>query len=144
MANAFFKVPTPINEPVKSYAPGSKERAELKAQLAVYKATQTDVPMIINGKEVHTDNKVSMHPPHEKKHVLGHYSKGDASHVTAAIDAALAAKDAWENTSWEHRAAIFIKAAELLAGPYRAKINASTMLAQSKNAYQAEIDAACE
>lgn len=144
MANAFFKVPTPINEPVKSYAPGSKERAELKAQLAVYKATQTDVPMIINGKEVHTDNKVSMHPPHERKHVLGHYSKGDASHVSAAIDAALAAKDAWENTSWEHRAAIFIKAAELLAGPYRAKINASTMLAQSKNAYQAEIDAACE
>ncbi|CAA6830383.1 MAG: Delta-1-pyrroline-5-carboxylate dehydrogenase (EC [uncultured Aureispira sp.] len=144
MANAFFKVPTPINEPVKSYAPGSKERAELKAQLAVYKATQTDVPMIINGKEVHTDTKVSMHPPHEKKHVLGHYSKGDATHVTAAINAALAAKDAWENTSWEHRAAIFMKAAELLAGPYRAKINASTMLAQSKNAYQAEIDAACE
>jgi 1-pyrroline-5-carboxylate dehydrogenase len=144
MANAFFKVPTPINEPVKSYAPGSKERAELKAQLAVYKATQTDVPMIINGKEVHTDTKVSMHPPHEKKHVLGHYSKGNATHVTAAIDAALAAKDAWENTSWEHRAAIFMKAAELLAGPYRAKINASTMLAQSKNAYQAEIDAACE
>lgn len=144
MANAFFKVPTPINEPVKSYAPGSKERAELKAQLAVYKATQTDVPMIINGKEVHTDVKVSMHPPHEKKHVLGHYSKGNATHVTAAIDAALAAKDAWENTSWEHRAAVFMKAAELLAGPYRAKINASTMLAQSKNAYQAEIDAACE
>lgn len=144
MANAFFKVPTPINEPVKSYAPGSKERAELKAQLAVYKATQTDVPMIINGKEVHTDTKVSMHPPHEKKHVLGHYSKGNASHVNAAIDAALAAKDAWENTSWEHRAAVFIKAAELLAGPYRAKINAATMLAQSKNAYQAEIDAACE
>lgn len=144
MANAFFKVPTPVNEPVKSYAPGSKERAELKAQLAVYKATQTDVPMIINGKEVHTNNKISMHPPHEHKHVLGHYSKGDASHVQMAIDAALAAKDAWENTSWEHRAAIFLKAAELLAGPYRAKINAATMLAQSKNAYQAEIDAACE
>ncbi|WMX16777.1 L-glutamate gamma-semialdehyde dehydrogenase [Aureispira sp. CCB-E] len=144
MANAFFKVPTPINEPVKSYAPGSKERAELKAQLAVYKATQIDVPMIINGKEVHTDNKVSMHPPHERKHVLGHYSKGNASHVKDAIDAALAAKEAWENTSWEHRAAIFLKAAELLAGPYRAKINAATMLAQSKNAFQAEIDAACE
>lgn len=144
MANAFFKVPTPINEPVKSYAPGSKERAELKAQLAVYKATQTDVPMIINGKEVHTDTKISMHPPHERKHVLGHYSKGDASHVNAAIDAALGAKEAWENTAWEHRAAIFLKAAELLAGPYRAKINAATMLAQSKNAFQAEIDAACE
>ncbi|BDS09699.1 L-glutamate gamma-semialdehyde dehydrogenase [Aureispira anguillae] len=144
MANAFFKVPTPNNEPVKSYAPGSKERAELKAQLAVYKATQTDVPMIINGKEVHTDNKVAMHPPHEKKHILGHYSKGNATHVEAAIDAALAAKEAWENTAWEHRAAIFLKAAELLAGPYRAKLNASTMLAQSKNAFQAEIDAACE
>jgi len=144
MANAFFKVPTPTNEPVKSYAPGSPEKAALKAQLAAYKATQVDVPMVIGGKEVHTDNKVAMHPPHERKHVLGHFSKGDASHVTAAIDAALAAKDAWENTSWEHRASIFLKAAELLAGPYRAKINAATMLAQSKNAFQAEIDAACE
>lgn len=144
MANAFFKVPTPTNEPVKSYAPGSKERAELKAQLAAYKGTQTDIAMIIGGKEVHTDNKVSMHPPHEKAHVLGHFSMGDASHVQAAIDSALAAKEAWENTSWEHRAAIFLKAADLLAGPYRAKMNAATMLAQSKNAFQAEIDAACE
>ncbi|MGH1334715.1 MAG: L-glutamate gamma-semialdehyde dehydrogenase [Aureispira sp.] len=144
MANAFFQVPIPFNEPVKSYAPGTAERAALKAQLAAYKATTVEVPMVINGKEIHTDNKVAMHPPHEIKHLLGHYSKGDASHVQAAIDAALAAKDAWENTSWEHRAAIFMKAAELLAGPYRAKINASTMLAQSKNAYQAEIDAACE
>lgn len=144
MANAFFKVPTPTNEPVKSYAPGSPEKAALKAQLAAYKATQVDVPMVIGGKEVHTDNKIAMHPPHERKHVLGHFSKGDASHVNAAIDAALAAKDAWENTSWEHRASIFLKAAELLAGPYRAKINAATMLAQSKNAFQAEIDAACE
>lgn len=144
MANAFFKVPTPTNEPVKSYAPNSKERAELKAQLAAYKATKTDVAMIIGGKEVHTDNKVAMHPPHEHAHVLGHYSKGDASHVTAAINAAMTAKEAWENTSWEHRAAVFLKAADLLAGPYRAKLNAATMLAQSKNAFQAEIDAACE
>lgn len=144
MANAFFKVPTPSNEPVKSYAAGSPERAALKAQLAAYKAVSIEVPMIINGKEVFTDNKVSMHPPHEHQHVLGHYHKGDASHVKAAIDAALAAKEAWENTTWEHRAAIFLKAAELLAGPYRHKLNASTMLAQSKNAFQAEIDAACE
>ncbi|MFK7797042.1 MAG: L-glutamate gamma-semialdehyde dehydrogenase [Aureispira sp.] len=144
MANAFFQVPIPFNEPVKSYAPGTEERATLKAQLAAYKSTTIDVPMVINGKEVHTDNKVSMHPPHETKHLLGHYSKGDASHVQAAIDAALAAKEAWENTAWEHRAAVFLKAAELLAGPYRAKLNATTMLAQSKNAYQAEIDAACE
>jgi len=144
MANAFFKVPTPRNEPVKSYAPGSKERAELKAQLAEYKSTTMDIPMIIGGKEVHSDKKVAMHPPHELSHLLGHYSKGDASHVQAAIDAAMAAKDAWENTSWEHRASVFMRAAELLAGPYRAKLNAATMLAQSKNAYQAEIDAACE
>lgn len=144
MANAFFQVPIPFNEPVKSYAPGTEERATLKAQLAGYKSTTIDVPMVINGKEVHTDNKVAMHPPHEIKHLLGHYSKGDASHVQAAIDAALAAKEAWENTAWEHRAAVFLKAAELLEGPYRAKINAATMLAQSKNAYQAEIDAACE
>lgn len=144
MSNAFFKVPTPQNEPVKSYAPGSKERAELKAQLAAYKATQTDVAMIIGGKEVRTDKKVSMHPPHERQHVLGYYSKGNSSHVQMAIDAAMAAKEAWENTSWEHRAAIFLKAADLLAGPYRAKLNAATMLAQSKNAFQAEIDSACE
>lgn len=144
MANAFFQVPVPFNEPVKSYAPGTAERAALKAQLAAYKATTIDVPMVINGKPVHTDNKVAMHPPHEIKHLLGHYSKGDASHVHSAIEAALGAKEAWENTSWEHRAAVFLKAAELLEGPYRAKINASTMLAQSKNAYQAEIDAACE
>ncbi|MCH2021137.1 MAG: L-glutamate gamma-semialdehyde dehydrogenase [Saprospiraceae bacterium] len=144
MANAFFKVPIPRNEPVKSYAPGSKERVELKAQLAAYKANQTDIPMIIGGKEVFSDNKVSMHPPHERAHLLGHFSKGDASHVKAAIDAAMSAKEAWENTSWEHRASVFMKAAELLAGPYRAKLNAATMLAQSKNAFQAEIDAACE
>jgi 1-pyrroline-5-carboxylate dehydrogenase len=144
MANAFFQVPIPFNEPVKSYAPDTDERAALKAQLAAYKATTIDVPMVINGKEVHTDNKVAMHPPHEIKHLLGHYSKGDATHVQAAIDAALAAKEAWENTAWEHRAAVFLKAAELLAGPYRAKINAATMLGQSKNAFQAEIDAACE
>jgi 1-pyrroline-5-carboxylate dehydrogenase len=144
MSNAFYKVPTPTNEPVLSYGPGTKERKELKAQLAAFKAEQADIPMIIGGKEVRTGNTVTMHPPHEHAHTLGVYHKGTAEHVTAAIDAALAAKSAWEDTSWEHRAAVFLKAAELLAGPYRAKINAATMLAQSKNAFQAEIDAACE
>lgn len=144
MANAFFNVPVPVNEPVKSYAPGTTERAELQAQLAAYKSQTIDVPMIINGKAVYTDNKVAIHPPHEHQHLLGHFHKGDSSHVHAAIEAALAAKEAWENTSWEHRAAVFLRAAELLAGPYRAKINAATMLCQSKNAFQAEIDAACE
>ncbi len=144
MANAFFNVPVPRNEAVKSYAPGSAERIELKAQLAAYKSTTVDIPMIIDGKEVFSDTKVSIHPPHETNHLLGHFSRGNAQHVQAAIDAALKAKSAWENTSWEHRASVFLKAAELLAGPYRAKLNAATMLAQSKNAYQAEIDAACE
>ena len=144
MANAFFNVPTPRNEPVLNYAPGSKERQELKAQLAAYKAMETDIPMIIGGQEVRTGDKKAMHPPHDIKHTLGYYHEGDTSHVQAAIDAALGARDAWEAMPWEHRAAIFLKAAELLAGPYRAKLNAATMLAQSKNAYQAEIDAACE
>ncbi len=144
MANAFFNVPTPKNEPVKSYAPGSAERKALKAQLAEYKNMQVDVPMIIGGKEIRTNNTKTMHPPHNHKHVLGQYHMGDKSHVQLAIESALAAKEAWENTSWEHRASVFLKCAELLAGPYRQKFNASTMLAQSKNCFQAEIDAACE
>ncbi len=144
MATGFFNVPTPVNEPVKSYAPGSPERKSLQAALAEARAKQIDVPMYIGGEAVHTDNKQAMTPPHDHQHVLGHYSEGDASHVKAAIDAAMAAKADWANLGWEHRASIFLKAAELIAGPYRAKINAATMLAQSKNAFQAEIDAACE
>lgn len=144
MATGFFNVPTPVNEPVKSYAPGSPERKELQAALAEARAKQIDVPMYIGGKEVRTDDKQAMTPPHDHQHVLGHFSAGDASHVTAAIDAAMAAKADWANLGWEHRASIFLKAAELIAGPYRAKLNAATMLGQSKNAYQAEIDAACE
>ncbi len=144
MSNGFFSVPMPNNEPVKSYAPGSPERKALKAALAANKATQVDLPMVINGESVYTDNKVKMYPPHEIKHCLGTYNRGNASHVNQAIDAALAAKEGWENMPWADRAAIFLKAAELIAGPYRAKINAATMLAQSKNAYQAEIDSACE
>lgn len=144
MATGFFNVPTPVNEPVKSYAPGSPERKSLQAALAEARSKQIDVPMYIGGEAVHTDNKQAMTPPHDHQHVLGHYSEGDASHVKAAIDAAMAAKADWANMGWEHRASIFLKAAELIAGPYRAKINAATMLAQSKNAFQAEIDAACE
>lgn len=144
MATGFFNVPTPVNEPVKSYAPGSPERKAIQAALAEARSKQIDVPMYIGGEEVHTDKKFAMTPPHDHQHVLGHYSEGDASHVKAAIDAAMAAKADWANLGWEHRASIFLKAAELIAGPYRAKLNAATMLAQSKNAYQAEIDAACE
>jgi 1-pyrroline-5-carboxylate dehydrogenase len=142
--NGFFKVPTPVNEPVLNYAPGSKERAELKAALASARAQELDIPMYIGNEEVRTENKVRLSPPHDHKHTLGHFHQGDKGHVTKAIDAALAAKEKWENLAWEQRAAIFLRAADLIAGPYRAKLNAATMLGQSKNAYQAEIDSACE
>lgn len=144
MSNSIYKTPTPINEVVRSYAPGTSDRQLIKAALAEAKSKAYDMPMIINGKEVRTDNLVDLHPPHETKHTLGHYHKGDESHVKAAIEAALAAKDKWASLSWEHRASIFLKAAELIAGPYRMKINAATMLGQSKNIFQAEIDSACE
>lgn len=144
MSNAIFRVPKAVNEPVKSYAPNSPERAELKQALKDLKSREVDIPMVINGKEVRTGNKVSIHPPHELSHTLGHYHQGGEEHVKDAIDAALAAKEQWENTPWEQRAAIFLKAADLLAGPYRALSNAATMLGQSKNVYQAEIDAVCE
>ncbi len=144
MANAIFRVPKAVNEPVKNYAPGSPERTELKAALKELKGQELDIPMVIGGKEIRTNNKVAIHPPHELSHTLGHFHHGDAQHVKDAIDAALAAKDEWENTPWEQRAAIFLKAADLLAGKYRAVTNAATMLGQSKNVYQAEIDAVCE
>lgn len=144
MANAIFRVPKAVNEPVKNYALGSPERAELKAALKDLKNQEVDIPMIIGGKEVRTYKKVAIHPPHELSHTLGHYHHGEEQHVHDAINAALAAKDQWENTPWEQRAAIFLKAADLLAGKYRALSNAATMLGQSKNAYQAEIDAVCE
>jgi len=144
MSNAFFQVPPATNEEVLSYAPGSPERAAVKAALAACKANQIDAPMTINGQKVWTDDKHAMHPPHEKDHVLGHYSKGNRQSVEAAIEAALAAKEGWENMPWQDRAAIFLKAADLLAGPYRAKMNAATMLAQSKNVFQAEIDSVAE
>ena len=144
MATGFFNVPIPHNEPVKSYAPGSPEKAELEAALAEARSKQIDVPMYIGSDLVRTDDKKAMKPPHDHQHILGHYSEGNASHVQAAIDAAMAAKADWANLGWEHRASIFLKAAELIAGPYRAKLNAATMLGQSKNAFQAEIDSACE
>ena len=144
MLKGFFNVPTPVNEPVKAYAPGSPERKELQAALDKARSMQVDVPMYIGSEEVRTGKTVSMSPPHDHQHILGHFHEGDASHVEQAINAALGAKHAWENMAWEQRAAIFLKAADLIAGPYRAKINAATMLGQSKNAMQAEIDAACE
>ncbi len=144
MSNAFFTVPKAINEPVKSYAPGSPERKLLKAAIADLKSKQVDIPMFIGGKEVRSGNTINIYPPHELSHLLGKYHKGDESHVRMAIDAALKAKQNWENTPWEQRAAIFLKAADLLAGPYRYIMNAATMLGQSKNPFQAEIDAACE
>jgi len=145
MANGQFQVPYPVNEPVQSYAPGSAEREEvLKTYRDLYNQVALDVPMFIGGKEVRTAKKMPMTPPHDHQHVLGHYNYGDATHVTAAIEAALAARSSWSALPWHERAAVFLKAADLLAGPYRAKINAATMLAQSKNIYQAEIDAACE
>ncbi|WP_075349813.1 L-glutamate gamma-semialdehyde dehydrogenase [Algoriphagus marinus] len=144
MLKGFFTVPTPVNEPVKAYAPGSPERKELQSAIKEARSMQVDVPMYIGSEEVRTGNTKSMSPPHDHKHILGYFHEGDASHVEQAINAALGAKHAWENLAWEQRAAIFLKAADLLAGPYRAKINAATMLGQSKNAMQAEIDAACE
>ncbi|KYG77623.1 1-pyrroline-5-carboxylate dehydrogenase [Roseivirga spongicola] len=144
MATGFFNVPVAKNEPINSYAPGTKERASLQAAIAEARSKQIDVPMYINGEEVRTDKKVPMSPPHDHQHILGYFSEGDASHVQASIDAALAAKKDWAAMSWENRASIFLKAAELIAGPYRDKINAATMLGQSKNAFQAEIDSACE
>ncbi|HRH35110.1 MAG TPA: L-glutamate gamma-semialdehyde dehydrogenase [Catalimonadaceae bacterium] len=142
--NNIIQLPKPINDPVLNYAPGSPERKALKAELARSKAEVRDIPMIIGGQEVRTGNTKTVNPPHEHKHVLAHFHQGDASHVEQAITAALNAKKDWENLSWDQRAAIFLKAADLMAGPYRAKINAATMLGQSKNAYQAEIDSACE
>ena len=140
----FFHVPFPKNETVLSYGSGSNERAQLQKALADARAQQLDIPMYIGAEEVRTGNKKKISPPHDHQHTLGYYHAGDKSHVEQAINAALAAKELWAGLSWEHRASIFLKAAELLAGPYRYKMNAATMLGQSKNAYQAEIDSACE
>ena len=139
-----FYYPLPVNEPVLNYTKGSKEKLALKVALKAFKSTKIDVPMYIGADEVRTGKTVSIHPPHEHKHLLGQYHIGDGSHVKKAIAAALKTKDKWAAMSWENRANIFLKAADLLATKYRPHINATTMLGQSKNAMQAEIDASCE
>lgn len=144
MLKGFFNVPAPVNEPVLQYAPGSKERSLLQDALQQARATEATIPMYIGSAEVTTGNKTGIYPPHDHKHCLGYYYQGDKQHVQQAVDAALAAKEQWENLAWEHRAAIFLKAADLIATKYRYQLNAATMLCQSKNAYQAEIDSACE
>ncbi|MDP5113055.1 MAG: L-glutamate gamma-semialdehyde dehydrogenase [Flavobacteriaceae bacterium] len=144
MSNAYFNIPTPINEPVLNYAPGSAERLAVAAQYAKYFEGHADIPMYIGGAEVRTDNTRNIAPPHDHQHVVGHYHLADEAIVDEAIANALASRKSWADTPWEHRAAVFLKAADLLAGPYRAKINAATMIAQSKTIHQAEIDAACE
>lgn len=144
MSIGTFSYPLPANEPVLSYAPGSPERKRLKEVLAELKGQELDIPMYIGGKEVRSGKKVALHPPHETRHVLGHFHAGEEKHVEQAIQAALAAKAGWEATSWENRANIFLKAADLIATKYRPYMNGTTMLGQSKNAFQAEIDSACE
>ena len=144
MQNGQFSLPLPANEPVLSYAPGSPEKRRLKEVLALLKEEQADVPMYIGGRELRTGRLVAMRPPHEHAHILGHFHEGDATHVHAAIEAALAAKTSWASLSWESRAQIFLKAADLIAGKYRPYLNGTTMLGQSKSVYQAEIDSACE
>lgn len=144
MSNGFYKTPTPVNEPVKSYLPGSAERIELMEAIHQLKSEVIDVPMIINNQKVEGSEKVKISCPHDHQHILGYYSKGEKHHVTQAIQAALDVKAKWSQMPWEQRASIFLKAADLMAGPYRAKLNAATILGQSKNVYQSEIDSVCE
>ena len=144
MNTGYFNYPLPVNEPVLNYAPGSPERKRLKEVLNELKSTVLDVPMYIGGKEIRSGKTAELHPPHEKNHLLGNFHQGSAEHVKQAIDAALAARSAWAEMSWENRANIFLKAADLIATKYRPYMNGTTMLGQSKSAYQAEIDAACE
>lgn len=145
MSNALFQVPVAVNEPVRPYKPGTEDHTNLIAKYReMYNQAPIEVPLYIGDQRVTTSTKNAMTPPHDHQKVLGHYSVGDASHVEAAIDAAMNAREAWANLPWEQRAAVFLRAADLLAGPFRDKMNAATMLAQSKNVFQAEIDAACE
>ena len=140
----YFSYPIPKNEPVLDYAPGSPEKAALKKTLQELKSVKADIPMYIGGREVRTGKKVAIRPPHETAHVLGEFHMGDGSHISQAIDAALAAREEWAAMTWETRANIFLKAADLMATKYRYHMNGTTMLGQSKNVYQAEIDSACE
>ncbi|MCS7052795.1 MAG: L-glutamate gamma-semialdehyde dehydrogenase [Ignavibacterium sp.] len=144
MSNAYFKVPQPINEPVKSYKPGSPEREELKRKINELKSQQIEIPLIIGGEEIRTGNTEEIRIPHNHKHILGVYHKASKKEVEMAIEAALEARKEWSSMPWEHRVSVFLKIAELLAGPWRSTLNAATMLGQSKTVHQAEIDSACE
>jgi len=144
MSNGFYKVPKATNEPVRDYAPGSKHRDDLLAMYKKMYNEEVDIPCYIGGEEIRTGKTGTIHPPHEKNHSLGQFHQAEKEHIEKAVAVALEAQEKWAATPWEERAAIFLRAAELLAGPYRDKMNAATMLAQSKNVFQAEIDAACE
>lgn len=144
MSKGFYDIPLAVNEPILSYAPGTEERAANQAAYDQMWSEQIEIPMVINGKKITTGNLKRVIPPHDHSHNVGSYHYGTSEHVHQAIESALAAKEQWENMGWANRAAIFLKAADLLAGPYRQKINASTMISQGKNVFQAEIDAACE
>ncbi|WP_081209529.1 L-glutamate gamma-semialdehyde dehydrogenase [Salegentibacter sediminis] len=144
MGKGFFHVPVAVNEPVKSYEPGSPEREEVLLTYKDLYNTKMEVPLYIGKEQIKTGDTATMHPPHDHKHDLGVYHKADKKHVQQAIDSALEARKEWANLEWEQRAAVFLKAADLIAGPYRSRINAATMIGQSKNIFQAEIDSACE
>ncbi|MBI9054404.1 MAG: L-glutamate gamma-semialdehyde dehydrogenase [Bacteroidales bacterium] len=144
MQKSLYFAPPAKNEPVLTYVKGSPERERLVKAIEWSRSNEVEVPMIIDGKEVRSEKKIEMHPPHDHQHLLGHYYRGEESHVTDAINAALNARDKWANMSWKQRASIFLKAAGMISGPYRARINAATMMGQSKSVHQAEIDAACE
>ena len=144
MSNGFFKVPKAVNEPVNAYAPGTKEHKDLLDTYNKMYQEQVDIPIYIGGEEIRTGNTVDIHPPHDHKHCVGQYHRADKEHIELAVQKAAEAREKWASTSWEYRASIFLKAAELLSGPFRYKMNAATMIAQSKNVMQAEIDSACE
>jgi len=144
MQNSLYFAPPAKNEPVLAYKNGSLEREKIISAIKRAKSKEVDIPMIINGKEAYTENKIEIHPPHDHQYLLGHYNRGNEKHVKDAINAALAARSSWANMSWKQRASIFLRAAGMISGPYRARINAATMLGQSKSVHQAEIDAACE
>src|SRR5690606_16414359 len=144
MGKGFFEVPIAVNEPVKTYAPGSPERKEVQETYRRMYAETIEVPLYINGEEIKTGDTATMSPPHDHKHVLGTYHRATKEHIIQAIEGALEARKKWSAMPWQQRAAIFLRAAELIAGPYRARMNAATMLGQSKNIHQAEIDSACE
>src|SRR5690606_23786709 len=144
MGKGFFQVPTASNEPIRSYAPGTPEREAVLKQYKEYYNGMVDIPLYIGSGEIRTGNTKPLSPPHDHKHIIGNYHLADKKQVSQAIKNALEARTAWADLTWEQRAAIFLRAADLIAGPYRAKINAATMIGQSKNIHQAEIDSACE